>query len=540
MALSLMVFLYYFFYEPSTHPENNPNNKELNTIIKREIEQLEHQKTWSGEKIFAVIHLIPFYQQREFQPAWVDKKGPLPVLDDLMTALNEADREGLNPKDYHLDRIVALQEKVLKRKDPELLVELDLLLTDAYMMYAFHLFHGKVCPENAIPDWYAWCKETEIVYATYLQRALEGDKIFRSFQDLMPRHPAYINLKSALNQYREYSELLTISKPSNYWIKNSVTYASVAQRLTIYGDLQANSSLDSTTIIGALHKFQKRHGLPVSEEVDDETLWQLQTPLDERIRTIKVNMDRWRWLPENLGEKHILVNIAGFNLELVEKNKTVFSTSAIVGKEYTKTPVFSAEMSHIILSPYWVIPRSIVTNEILVKGPATPDYLKRNDIKLLTGKEEVPYDSIDWEAVINTGFPYILRQEPGPGNPLGRIKFIFDNPFQVYIHDTPGQSLFEKRKRAFSHGCIRIRDPFALASLLLRDTGKWGEGNLKKIQAESQDFTIWLPEPIPVHVLYWTSWVDDEGTVHFRDDVYQRDSRVWKALQEKPEFHQPE
>ena len=263
----------------------------------------------------------------------------------------------------------------------------------------------------------------------------------------------------------------------------------------------------------------------------------LNISLEERIEILSANLERWRWLPLDLGEKYILVNIADFKLSLIEKKRPVFSTKAIVGKHYRKTPVFSAGVEGMIINPYWIVPRTILREDILPLGSSVPDYLKKENIKVINMQgQEMSSDSITWSEVDAREFGYYLRQDPGPLNALGSIKFLLPNHYSVYIHDTPSRGLFQQSKRTFSSGCIRIEHPYELAFKLLKGHPDldWSEAKLLKVSSEKTNYKIMLPEIVPVHILYWTCWVDSNGVVNFREDVYHRDLPLIKALQKKP------
>jgi murein L,D-transpeptidase YcbB/YkuD len=261
-------------------------------------------------------------------------------------------------------------------------------------------------------------------------------------------------------------------------------------------------------------------------------------PVEERVRQIEVNLERWRWLPEDLGQRYILVNIANFELEVVEKSKPVMIMQVVVGKPYWRTPVFSDRMTYLVLSPYWHIPPSIAVKDKLPLIRKDHTYLATYDIKVFQGwgaeTREIDPQTIDWSKVTAKDFNYRLRQEPGPLNALGRVKFMFPNKFNVYLHDTPSRELFGKTVRTFSSGCIRIEKPIELAEYLLGGDAKWTRENILAAIDRRVEQTVRLPEPMPVHLLYWTAWSDEEGSIQFRGDIYGRDQLLDKALREKP------
>jgi murein L,D-transpeptidase YcbB/YkuD len=242
-------------------------------------------------------------------------------------------------------------------------------------------------------------------------------------------------------------------------------------------------------------------------------------------------MERWRWLPRYLGRRYILVNIARFALEVIEDDKPIMSMRIIVGKPYQSTPVFNAAMTHLVVNPSWHVPISIAKEEILPLLRRDPGYLLRQNMRVYQGGGgEVDPRSINWLQVSASNFPYRLRQIPGPHNPLGRVKFLFPNQFSVYLHDTSNRELFSRTVRTFSHGCIRIEKPLDLAEYLLRGDPQWNRDKIQQAIARGLERTITLPAAVPVYLLYWTAWVGEDDAMHFRDDIYQRDMSLEKAL----------
>jgi murein L,D-transpeptidase YcbB/YkuD len=245
-------------------------------------------------------------------------------------------------------------------------------------------------------------------------------------------------------------------------------------------------------------------------------------------------MERWRWLPQDLGNRHIIVNIADFKLSVFDNGTEILDMKAVVGKSYRRTPVFSDKMTYIVINPYWEIPPKIAVADILPHAQQDPDYPNRMHIKALIGwgknMQILNPDEVKWQALTPHTFPYHLRQDPGPWNLLGQIKFMLPNQFNVYIHDTPSRDLFAKSARSFSSGCIRIEKPIDLAVYILSDNPKWTREQILVAIASGQEQTVALAKPVPVHVLYWTAWVSADGIIHFRDDIYQRDAKLRAAM----------
>jgi murein L,D-transpeptidase YcbB/YkuD len=284
-------------------------------------------------------------------------------------------------------------------------------------------------------------------------------------------------------------------------------------------------------------KFQVRHGLVPDGEIGPKTLAAMNVPVADRINQIIINMTRWRWQKQDLGEKYIIVNIAHFDLTAVEAGRETFSFPVIVGESLKQTPIFSDRISSIEINPYWNIPRDIARDEELPKLRKDPNYLLKHHIRLFSGwnenAREIDSRAINWNNVSPDRMEkYSLRQDPGPWNPLGQIKFVFPNKYYVYLHDTPTQNLFSRNQRNFSHGCIRLSDPLKLAAFALsrQEGGDWKPEKISSSINEKKHVVIMLSEPLPVHLTYQTSWVDKNGIICFNIDIYGRDEKLLKAL----------
>lgn len=503
-----------------------------------------------NEKVLASIKLPQFYEARTFQPAWCSLMGLNKRVPELVDAIRSADSEGLRPEDYHLSRIELIlteihRNKILKR-NPNLnrFVDLELLCTDAFLVYGAHLLAGKVNPETIDSEWFANRREGDL--ATILEEALIKKEIKKSLERLLPDHFGYSRMRKTLARFRAISKHGGWNAmPEGEKLQKGDTGESVlALRYRLNGSGLDNMLIDTTSTLfdesleSAVIFFQRTHGLDADGVVGSETILELNVPVEDRIKQLVVNMERWRWLPQKLGERYILVNIANFELDVVESHQVLMTMKVIIGKPYRKTPVFSDVMTYLVLNPYWTVPKTIATQDILPEVQKDVHYLTEKKIRVFQGwganTQEVDPDSVEWSAISAKQLPYWFRQDPGSQSALGRIKFMFPNRFDVYLHDTPSQELFTRKERAFSSGCIRIEKPLDLAEYLLRDDPKWTRKQILNFFNSGIEETVRLPEPTPIHILYWTAWIDEDDTVNFRKDVYGRDKSVLEALTQSP------
>jgi len=460
--------------------------------------------------------------------------------------LRQIEGDGLDPNDYHLDilerkmaewRGVQRAEQGLSMRG---LVELDLLFTDAFLSCGAHLQRGRVFPQQVHPEWQARVVPADL--AGLLQTALDLNQVGRGLLGLRPPQPGYAFLRRTLGEYREMSVRGGWSSVQGARGlrrgSRGTRVARLSRRLTEMGDLnfegEERREFDESVERG-LMRFQERHGLEVTGRVDSATWRAFGVPLEERIAQIELNMERWRWLPHDPGTRYVLVRIADFELDVVENGEPVIEMRVIVGKPYWRTPVFSSKMTHLEFNPSWYIPQSIAVEEVLPKVRLDSTYLEQRNMLVAVGGGDtarvVSADSIDWQSVADEEFDFLFTQLPGPGNPLGRVKFFFPNPFDVYLHDTPHSALFEERFRDFSHGCIRLEKSLELAAYTLGDG--WDLGRVEETVDLGENRVVLLPNPIPVYLLYWTAWGEEGGMLQFREDAYDDDRRLMEALAEK-------
>ncbi|TDY04351.1 L,D-transpeptidase family protein [Thiohalophilus thiocyanatoxydans] len=469
--------------------------------------------------------LREFYASRTYRPLWVDRFGPSILARQLREVLENADREGLEPKAYHLKSI----DRHWLSTDATIQARLDLLLTDAFFLYSRHVSRGRYDPFEIDPHWNIDVPEIDPI--ALLESTLEAENFSLALRNLAPPHTGYRWLRDALAEYRRLAAeggWPTIRTDEN--LKYGQTHAQIAvlrRRLMAEGDLQLPPVHDANyfdqSLKFAVERFQVRHGLEMDGIVGPGTRAALNVPVSDRIERIKLNMERWRWLPRALGERYIMVNTANFELLAFDKNKPMLGMSVITGKQERPTPVIQGLLHTLVLNPYWTLPRSIAVEDMLPRQQRNPDFLPSKGIHVFANGEELDPRQIDWSAVSEDYFPYVLRQDPGPDNALGRIKFLFSNNFDIYLHDTPSRWKFDQAIRTFSSGCIRVQEPYKLASYLLRSQPEWSEQTLKVVTRSGENREIPLLETLPVYLLYFTAWVGSDGTTSFYPDVYDLD-----------------
>jgi murein L,D-transpeptidase YcbB/YkuD len=422
------------------------------------------------------------------------------------------------------------------------MADLDILATDTFLSYGYHLLAGRIYPEITDGEWSDYIWEADL--AGLLHDALEAGNVKGILGSLVPPHEEYSALRDAIAFYREvaavggwpevpYGGTLRLGDRSR-------RVAVLRERLIMSADLDydyqaQDESYFEDALEEAVLRFQRRHGLVPDGAVGPNTLAAMNVPINDRIEQLELNMERWRWLPEDLGDKYIFVNTAAFELRVVEHGQTVMGMRIVVGKPYWHTPSFSSRMTYIVVNPSWNVPTSIAVDDILPKLAKDPGFLQRQDFKVITGggKRATAIDpgSIDWSQVTEDNLSFRFVQPPGPKNPLGRLKFMFPNRFSVYLHDTPSKGLFNHKVRTFSHGCIRIEQPLALAAYLVPDLSV---EDLDELIKSDDTIKVSLPEPITVHTLYWTAWVDGNGEINFREDIYGRDEALRELLSYGP------
>lgn len=551
----------------SAEPPLDPAAELLRARIEelRENGRLNVRGAWIASR--AVLPAL--YEGNGFQRLWDAGRA-----EQLLRGIREAETDGLDPRDYHASALEVLERAARNGSVPPstLLVDRDLVLTDAFVLLWSHLRFGKLeSKADTLPPLPRWD----------LRRSIDGREPAEALREMLraasappasagapgpggverlllsarPQHPLYAGLRAALIEHRGLAA--TGGWPA--WTPGARLDPggrdARAPRLRHRLGLPADTSLAyDAALETAVRAFQRRHGLPVDGILGPRTQAALAVPVAVRVEQLRANLERARWLLRDLDGRFVLVNIPDQSVELIEDGRIAWRSLAAVGKPLRQTPSLRARLTYLVFNPTWTVPEVILEREIIPGMRADRTTLAQRHLRLIDREgREAPADSVDWARVDARRFPYLVRMDPGPENPLGRVKFMLPNDHQVYLHDTPGKALFDRSRRAASSGCIRLEDPLGLAERLLegqavpslpRANGEddaslaactsasavWTRAVIDCVVLAGETATVSLRRPLPVVVLYLTAWQDEEGAAQFRDDLYGRDAPLLEAL----------
>lgn len=480
--------------------------------------------------------LREFYTRRAFRPAWTDAA----TRDALVRAIRASTLDGLNPQDYHLDAILALQTELAAPR-PNVFAQADaeLICSYALALLAHHYAFGKVDPAQQEKTWNVEAPDAGHDAAATLD-ALVHPELQARLAAQLPDHPIYRMLRTELVRLRMIAARGGWpTLPAGETLKPGMQDARIPllrERLVGSGDLSAQAAPETmadiydNVLLAAVQRFQTRHGLTADGAIGRDTLEQLNTPVEARIDTLRVNLDRARVLLRALPPRFVVVNIAGFQVYLIENGRVAWRARAVVGQRYRETPLFRSEISYLQWNPDWTVPPGIIQKDILPDARKDPALISKRGLKVIDRNGHVvdPH-AVDWSAFRSGHIPYTLRQDPGPANALGRVKFMFPNNHAVYLHDTPSKRLFDRDDRTFSSGCVRIEDPLTLARLLINDPA-WDDARIAAVIEGGVTENVVLRQRVPILLAYWTAWPETDGSLNFRRDIYGRDARWLAAL----------
>jgi len=498
--------------------------------------------------------LRQFYQAREGALVWYEQEERQEAFAE---ALQEASKHGLQPLDYPFQSL----SRAYTSRPPTERFSGDVLLTATVMHYMHDLNVGRIAPGKIDSTLFLLPQNRDLV--TPMQQALAHSpgKVSRFMHSLAPNHPQYALLREKLAHFRAL-------KKNHQWPtipigelihagEEDPRIPAIRRRLIALGMMPppesrtvpfypsepkretskpTNTHYDEA-MVEAVRDYQKRRNAKIDGVIGPETLRALNLPIDVRIRQLIMAMERWRWLPEDLGEAYALVNIAGFYAKGMDEGQEAVRTPVIVGKTAHETPVFSSHITNIKLYPDWTVPHSIAQRYVLEKLQKKPSLISKMGYEIYRDGKHIPWEDVALQELTTQDFPpYRFRQRPGLNNALGTVRFSIDNHYAIFMHDTPDTHLFDHEQRSFSSGCIRVAKPVAFAQFLLNQQPN---PELNRVssklnpppKATLRSKTYPLSNPIPVHLTYMTAWVDDQETVHFEKDIYGRDDRLWASLQ---------
>jgi len=497
-----------------------------------------------GVSLYSSVLLPKIYIDNNFNLLWINNFDSLNKVEEMAAFLEDIEYHGLRPEHYHASEIsVALTELL---KDSSLifnktyLANLDLLLSDAWFMAASHLYFGKIDPESLEAQWGIRRDKPDIPFDLNLKTMLREETVEEGFRHFYPPHPGYEAMVAEAKR-------LTRMKDEDFNIKvnlknsslkpgdSSATISEIKRKLAFLGlyvpDTLTNPDKYDDRMLESVKKLQEQFGYNTDGAIGKNALRALNMTVEQRIDQLYVNMERLRWMPDSLEHTYIQVNIADFTLDVFREGDTLLRMRTIVGKEYRETPVFNARITYLVFSPSWTVPPTIQRNDVIPEVRRNAGYLAAKNMKVYDSKGRlVDPANVNWSR---DGMRYTIRQSPGPQNALGKVKFMFPNKHNVYLHDTPSRSLFARDERTFSSGCIRIEKPYELAGILMSEMEEWTPERIRQAMEAGIEKTVVLKNPAGVYLTYLTAWGTKKGVIHYRADIYNRDAEMLKALREK-------
>lgn len=491
-----------------------------------------------GQQLYSSELLPNIYVHTNFNPVWINHASDTSWAMSMLRFIADLTYHGFQSKDYHFDvlnELIGAEDKLSQKiMDGFSLAEIDILLTDAYLLAASHLYNGKVDPNTLRAQW-----------------GIQRDKPFLKLDEKLLNLRNYENLAVFMQQFypnkHGYRAMVRTAKKLTKRIgqdtllnvpfqalpikleEDTMFQKALAQRLTQLGFLSQLDTLNSS-ILDALKTYQFTLGLNQDGVIGRRTLDHFNTTFEQRLHKLFVNLERIRWMPQKRETHRIHVNIADYQMHYLRDDDTLISMKTQVGRDLRQTPVFDAKMTYLVFSPTWTVPPGILRNDIIPAVSRDLNYLQsKNMVVLDRNGQRVDPAQIDWQKARKGAFPYTVRQMPGDDNALGRVKFMFPNKYNVYLHDTPSKRLFEQDERLFSSGCVRIEKPIELAELLLNDSIQWSRENILAAMRLKNERAVTLKQPVQVYIYYMTAWSDGKHT-HYRNDVYSRDEETLKAL----------
>lgn len=491
-----------------------------------------------------------YYSHTNYQTRWLHQHAPNPLYYSFTDMIKNSSRYGLDPGEYALEQ---LEERVaaLYATQPVSVTDacnLDVQLTSVFFLFTTHVLEGRLTDAGYGKD--IWIREypgKEQTDIAMLAGLCTTGNCEEALQSIHPAHEQYIRLQGALSQYRELEKqdpaptAIASAEPIKPGMTNNAIPA-IRRKLTLTDLPMAQATHDSVAniitdslyyddvLVSAVKWFQYRHGLEPDGVIGKGTLKFLNQSFREKADLIALNLERLRWQPANISRHTIVVNIPEYKMRLYDNHKEALSMRVIVGAQSTSTPIFTDTLRYLVFGPTWNVPVSIIKNEVIPHLKRDSAYYSNKSYRFYKGGVEIDPAAEDWSGPINPN-QYTVIQQPGSDNALGKVKFVMPNNMNIYMHDTPNHRLFTKSYRAISHGCVRLDEPALLAEYLLRDQNGWTSERIQKAMAAEQPQTIILKKPYRIQLEYRTAWVDENGLVNFREDIYGHDRRQLARLQ---------
>lgn len=478
--------------------------------------------------------ILGFYRNRNWKYAWYGASGLREHAGYLMQFLEKSGLEGvkdsfplLNELQERMD--IAMNGDSLTTPDPLL----DALLTTSFFWYADKAWSGLPEEKTKALGWFL--PRYHVDKTEWLDSALQHSPDGKLLSQAVFRQ--YYWLRSYLEKYDSLARIggWPVVQPKVKSLRYGDTDSILpllSSSLYLHGDLDKADTvykMDSSLVKGVM-KFQLRHGMKADGVAGPAFFRALNVPVEKRLEQILLNMERSRWMPSDYPDRYLIVNIPDFSLYAYDEGRQIWTMNVVVGKLLHETTTFNGLLRHVVFNPYWVVPPGILYKEIIPGVLKNPNYLKKHNMEIVDRNGKViSSSSVSWSKYEERGFPYTIRQKPGNDNSLGKVKFLFPNSYSIYLHDTPSRSLFKEEKRAFSHGCVRVGDPEKLANYLLSKEG-WTPEEVKKELKPGKEKWVNLSNKVPVFIVYFTAWVENDGQLHFREDVYKRDEYLQREL----------
>lgn len=471
-----------------------------------------------------------FYARRDGKPFWNTDA----LRKAYLNQLNQTEKDGLRPEDYHLQALKELQETA--PESPQDHAHLEILLSDSFLNLAHDLFYGKLDPRELHE---IWDVERESLQLDSIANNIENDnQLTALLEDLRPNHPVYQGLVQSLSEIRESlkeEQPVFDQIPTGEAIEPGDTDSripAIGARLQQLDFLDTSVDLGSTTYTPELEEaitaFQQSKHMAADGIIGKTTLRELNMTLEDRYKQVLVNLERWRWYPRDLGQHYILINIPQYKLVVVKDGDTIRSHNVVAGTKQRQTPIFSDQLDHIVLNPTWTLPPTIKSEDVLPKAANDPSYFANNNMIVSSAQgETVDPSTVDWSS--SAARNYTITQRPGATNPLGRVKIMYPNQYSIYLHDTPAQGLFERSERAASSGCVRVEGALELAQYVVQNQPSGSKEEIDSVLQTGKTTNVSISEPIKVYHFYWTAW-REAGETQFTEDVYSMDQKIAQAL----------